>query len=87
MLSKCANPSCSNQLIYLREGKIFVMEHSSKPRLWPQGPIPAGTVSRLEHFWLCGTCSENLTLVYDKVRGVEVVTKPKLPQSQGAAAS
>jgi hypothetical protein len=88
MLSKCANPSCSNQLIYLREGKIFVMEHSIHPKLWPQGPIPARTATRLEHFWLCGRCSENLTLVYDKERGVEVVAKPsKLPQARQAAAS
>lgn len=74
MLSKCANPSCFNQLIYLREGKIFVMEHSTHPRLWTQGPIPAKT-ARLEHFWLCGLCSQTLTLRYHRERGVEVVAK------------
>ena len=88
MLSKCANPSCSNQLIYLREGKIFVMEHSSHPKLWPEGPVPTRTTSRLEHFWLCGRCAENFTLVYHEERGVEVVAKPqKSPESQQAAAS
>lgn len=82
MLSKCANPSCSNQLIYLREGKIFVMEHSTNPRLWPQGPIPAKT-ARLEHFWLCGRCSQTLTLTYDRERGVEVVAKMLKPPQRG----
>ena len=75
MLSKCANPSCSTQLIYLREGKIFVMEHAVKPKLRPQGPVLAKSASRLEHFWLCGPCSENLTLVYHPARGVQVVAK------------
>lgn len=85
MVSKCANPSCSNQLIYLREGKIFVMEHSTHPRLWPQGPVPAKTAARLEHFWLCGRCSQTLTLVYDRDRGLEVVAKAPRP-TQGEQA-
>jgi hypothetical protein len=85
MLSKCANPSCSNQLIYLREGKIFVMEHAAKAKLWPQGPIPARPAARLEHFWLCGRCAENLTLVYREESGVEVVAKPSKPQQRAAA--
>ena len=77
MLSKCANPSCSNQLIYLREGKLFVMEHASQPKLKPQGPVLAKPASRLEHFWLCGPCSENLTLIYNIERGVQVVAKER----------
>jgi hypothetical protein len=88
MLSKCANPPCSNQLIYLREGKLFVMEHSTKPKLWPRGSVPTKAASRLEHFWLCGRCSQNLTLVYHRDRGVEVVAKKgKQPQRERAAAS
>jgi hypothetical protein len=89
MLSKCANPSCSTQLIYLREGKIFMMEHSTNPGLWPQGPVPAKPAGRLEHFWLCGSCAQNLTLAYNRERGVEVVPKmPKqLPEPERAAAS
>lgn len=88
MLSKCANPSCSNQLIYLREGKLFVMEHSVKPKVWQQRSAPAKAGARLEHFWLCGRCSQNLTLVYDRERGVEVVAKRgKEPRRERAAAS
>src|SRR5690348_13470104 len=32
MLKKCANPSCSTPLVYLREGKIFMMEQPQKPQ-------------------------------------------------------
>ena len=86
MLSKCANPSCSKKLIYLREGKIFKMEHTARPQLLEgAGAVPAGPSSRFEHFWLCGRCSENLTLVYHRERGVEVVAKPAKPSRRAAA--
>lgn len=76
MLSKCANPSCSTQLVYLREGKVFMMEHSSQPEAAPdeQGSRPKG-VKRVEHFWLCGPCSANLTLASDGNHGVKVLPK------------
>jgi hypothetical protein len=75
MLSKCANPACSTQFIYLREGKLFVMEHTGKPALRQQGPVLARSATRLEHFWLCGPCSESFTLVYSIDRGVQVVAR------------
>ena len=88
MLSKCANPSCSNQLVYLRQGKIFVMEQS--PEMAAQtgdsapvaGPKP---VQRVEHFWLCGPCSAQMTLTYDRQSGVRIV--PKDQKFRRAAAS
>jgi hypothetical protein len=84
MLSKCANPSCSTPLIYLREGKLFAMQPTgmpklSQPRLAQQGPILAKPANRLEHFWLCGPCSERLTLVYDVESGVRVTAKEAGP--------
>ncbi|HEY6305182.1 MAG TPA: hypothetical protein VI488_01835 [Candidatus Angelobacter sp.] len=85
MLSKCANPSCSTQFIYLREGKLFAMEHTAKPKLRQQGPVLAKPASRLEHFWLCGRCSEDLTLVYNSERGVQVVAKKEARHIHAAA--
>lgn len=85
MLSKCANPSCSTELIYLREGKIFVMEHTAKPHVLPVGPVLAKPANHLEHFWLCGPCSENLTLIYRPEGGIKVV--PKEPRMRHAVAS
>lgn len=90
MLAKCANPSCSTPLVYLREGKIFMVESPQSP-LNLIGPLPAKSkaVNRVEHFWLCGPCSSEMTLTYDRQRGVEIVRKEvvKAPLSFRAAAS
>jgi hypothetical protein len=75
MLSKCANPTCSTPFIYLRQGRLFVMEHTGRSALRQQGPVLAKSASRLEHFWLCGPCSESFTLIYDVDRGVQVLAK------------
>jgi hypothetical protein len=51
MVNQCANPDCRRELRYLREGKIyrFVMSTETGGK-------------RLEHFWLCGTCSRSMIL-------------------------
>ena len=86
MLSKCANPSCSTPLIYLREGKIFAMKSDADALTRPEGPFLAKPAARVEHFWLCGPCCSQFTLVYNKKCGVSVVPKQK-PKAKRAAAS
>jgi hypothetical protein len=76
MLNKCANPSCSTQLVYLREGKIFMMEQPHQTHLSePPGQEKKTLPVRVEHFWLCGPCSAEMTLVYDRTAGVRVMRK------------
>ena len=76
MLSKCANPSCSTPLVYLREGKIFMMEAAPSGKKAAQSiVIRPKPVNRVEHFWLCGPCSSSMTLVFDREQGVQVVEK------------
>lgn len=78
MLNKCANPSCSTQLVYLREGKIFVMERA--PQSQPPemaGPEKKAMPAGVEHFWLCGPCSAEMTLIYDRAAGVRVTRKAR----------
>lgn len=70
MLSKCANPECTTQLHYLREGKVFKVEKPG-PRI-VEGKKPS---LRVEHYWLCGPCSEKATLVYDAQSGIRLATK------------
>jgi len=82
MLSKCANPSCSNRLVYLREGKIFMME-AAPSQAEPAMHLPK-TSNRIEHFWLCGACSAEMTLAYDRQHGVKVVPK-RFPTFRAAA--
>lgn len=90
MLAKCANPSCSTPLLYLREGKIFMVE-SQQPRVELVNAAPTKTkaANRVEHFWLCGPCSGEMTLTYDRQRGVEVVRKTVkgAPMTRRAVAS
>jgi hypothetical protein len=90
MLAKCANPSCSTPLVYLREGKIFMVEsQQSQLDILAAVPIGSKVPNRVEHFWLCGPCSIEMTLIHDRERGLEVVRKAvhKVPGSLRAAAS
>jgi hypothetical protein len=80
MLSKCANPECQNTLHYLREGKVFKVESESAPFLLGDQKRQR----KVEHFWLCGSCSAALTLTYHKDDGIRVTRKPLV---QRAAAS
>ena len=90
MLAKCANPSCSTPLVYLREGKIFMVE-SPQPQfeLLNAAQNKPKAQNRVEHFWLCGPCSNEMTLTYDHQRGIEIVRKAdaKVPLTRRAAAS
>jgi hypothetical protein len=61
MLSKCANPDCSEILRYLHQGRIF--------RLAPGGPVQIEAAAALgplldERFWLCNSCSKHMTVVW-----------------------
>jgi len=86
MLSKCANPRCSTELVYLREGKIFMMEQTPAPQpVSASGPAKSNSTPRVEHFWLCGPCSAEMTLVYDEKAGVAVVPKNKTHKTVRAA--
>jgi hypothetical protein len=89
MLAKCANPTCSTPLVYLREGKIFMIE-SPQPKFKVLSDVTKPKPSnRVEHFWLCGPCSNEMTVTYDRQRGVEIIRKPvgKAPLARRAAAS
>jgi hypothetical protein len=68
MVNKCANPKCAKPLHYLREGRIFVFEAESDS---------GNPIHRMEHFWLCGVCSQTMSL--EKTRqGVRTVMKSEL---------
>ena len=85
MIAKCANPSCSTPLVYLREGKIFMVESPSQLGVVGLAPMGPKAQARVEHFWLCGPCSLSMTLTYDSQQGVQVVRK--VFQSLSARAS
>ena len=88
MVSKCANPACSAPFHYLREGKIFKVEVEVTPPLTADETIELSNgnkipflvttrkaARKLEHFWLCGTCAQTMSLLFDKDNGVTVLPK------------
>jgi hypothetical protein len=71
MLSKCANPACSQPFRYLRDGKLFEIDSRDDFERPAAGERKA--VRRVEFFWLCGDCSAEFTIINDKDRGVITV--------------
>jgi hypothetical protein len=60
MLSKCANPECSEILRYLYDGKIFYLAPTPDIRIAMGMLRPA----LRERFWLCARCSKEMTVVW-----------------------
>ena len=73
MVNNCANPKCAKPLHYLREGRIFVFDVETSDG--------AESRHRMEHYWLCGVCSQ--TMLLEKTDdGVRIVIKPVLRMGQ-----
>jgi hypothetical protein len=75
MVNHCANPQCCKPLHYLREGRVYVFDVTR--------PSANGerTVRRMEHFWLCGECSEAYFLEQAEDRSVRISPRRKRPVS------
>ena len=71
MVNNCANPGCGKPLHYLREGRIYVFDAS----VGVTDPAKKRE-RRLEHYWLCGACAENLILVQDLQGWIRILPKP-----------
>lgn len=65
MTAKCANPACSQQFLYFRTGRIFLIEIA---------PTPGSTDSRRgpKYYWLCGDCSRTMKVVLDRTGSVAI---------------
>jgi hypothetical protein len=65
MLSKCANPECSETFRYLHQGKIFYLAPTTDVK------IAMGTQHPKLHerFWLCERCSKEMTIAWDGSQG------------------
>lgn len=71
MLSKCANPECSEIFRYLHEGKIFYLAPTPDAQIATCMLYP----SMQERFWLCDRCANEMTLTWDGSK-VKVVRLP-----------
>lgn len=65
MIRKCANPECSASFHY-GEGRLFRFH-----RTHADAEPPPNTHS-VQHFWLCGPCSQTYTLGYAGDCGVMI---------------
>jgi len=74
MLSKCANPECSEVFRYLHQGRIFHL--SPTPEIQKASSHP----SLHERFWLCTECSMKMTLVWGGTQ-VKLVRVPIAAQT------
>lgn len=88
MVSKCANPSCSTPLLRLRDGKLFQFEvRSISVPCVDASPCTSSEVPsrQVAHYWLCGACSEtmSLSLEVDSVQVVPVAP-PELERPESA---
>ncbi len=72
MVNHCSNPECCKPLHYLREGRIFVFDLPDPLASTKNGKV----VRRMEHFWLCGSCSDAFTLEQDRDKHVSICPKP-----------
>jgi hypothetical protein len=68
---KCANPVCPTAFHWLGGGKFFrfrpdqAIEGSGRP-----AAHSSASVHGVQHFWLCESCSDVFTLVYEEGSGV-----------------
>lgn len=74
MVNHCANPECSKPLHYLREGEIFAFEVFDKTL------NNGASTRRVEHYWLCGECSQKLLLQRTQEEGLQLVARKRARQ-------
>jgi hypothetical protein len=62
--TQCANPQCSKELIYLREGTLNLLEMESHSDDQFQPDVGAFAMRSVpsKFFWLCGECTKTLVL-------------------------
>jgi len=57
---QCANPQCFKELLYLREGRLWLLELESHADDQPRPDDGAFAMKPLpsKFFWLCGECAK-----------------------------
>jgi hypothetical protein len=74
MLSKCANPKCSNVFHYFGEGKVFEIR-SNETSQQPSADGKGKSRNPVERFWLCSGCYSTLTLAMNPERKVLLIPR------------
>jgi hypothetical protein len=71
MVSKCANPECSERFMRLHRGKLFRWDGVNAQQGLTRGTGSETKKARkAEFFWLCGDCAREMTVVFKEGAGV-----------------
>jgi hypothetical protein len=82
LATQCANPQCSKELLYLREGRLALLEMESHANDQPPDdgafamrPLPS------RFFWLCGECANTYVVKRWTPSGLAVVLRNRAGDS------
>ena len=86
MVSKCANPDCSAQFRYLRNGKLFRIHNEmlTAAEAVAQNSLQQAATRRDRFFWLCNECAGKMTLVFEDGK---ISTRPLVRARAASAGS
>lgn len=76
MLARCVNPTCFAPLHSFCEGRLFqfeVVSISIAATDDTAAPFDEKPEHQTAHFWLCGRCADDMTLVLEPLKGLRVV--------------
>jgi hypothetical protein len=76
---QCANPSCSKDLVYLREGRLELveLEPASDHQVQPDGGAFAMNSIPSKFFWLCGDCAHSHIIKRWTTAGLVLVSRKR----------
>jgi len=75
MFEKCLNPDCDLSFDY-REGRLIRFCSTEAKSLAERHCV--------EHFWLCGKCSERYVFAYERGTGMKIKLRVTEPQDMAA---
>lgn len=81
---KCANPNCTNTMLYLRGGVLRLLELEGEPHGRLHGHADGFPVCRptARYFWLCGHCAKILVVRRWTEQGLMLESLPSAPGSE-----
>jgi hypothetical protein len=74
---RCANPQCSKELLYLREGTLNLLEMEPHSDDQFQSDVSAFAMRSVpsKYCWLCGECTKTLIVKRWTTAGIELVLR------------
>ena len=73
MLARCVNPTCYLPFHSFSEGRFFQFEIVSISIAAVDDKFDERPTKKTAHFWLCGRCANEMTLVLEPRRGLRIV--------------